>query len=155
MFAMFIGAMLLSMSERTISSAGAFSLSGYYDLNSIESVIDSQSHRPANNWSRIEADNINVDSFSQSSGLKDVYQSNGYHFLVCNGDIGSNGQIVSTEIWQQQLSEASESTIRIGLIVAVENSHPSEVQIKRTEILAASLARKFNIPAKSIFVPLF
>ena len=60
MFAMFTGAMLLSMSERTISSAGAFSLSDYYDLNSIDSVIDSQSHSPKTNWSRIETENIYI-----------------------------------------------------------------------------------------------
>lgn len=151
MFSMFVGMMLLSMSEQTISSAGAFSLSSYYDLNSIDAAIDSHSHSIASNWASIKSDNI----YAEDSSLKD----SGYHFLVCNGQIGSDGQIISTELWHEQLSSLSESnyapTIRVGLIIADDSSRPTEVQIKRTDILAGTLSRKFNIPVRSISVPSF
>lgn len=147
---MIIGAFCLNMSSNTISSADAFSLSGYYDLNSVESAVNSNIENSTANWKRIETCQITGDA---------KHMSESCHFIIGNGIIGSNGQIVPTELWQQQSTfekhNAVEPVIRIGLLANSQTGTFNQLQSKRAELLADRLSRKFNISSDSILVPIF
>ncbi len=104
------------------------------------------------------------------------------HFVVCNGSIGHDGQILPTEIWQRQCpphqlyqcgqsqtgdsqrsigggqlvrskTPTSEQTIYIRVIADDKVTRPTDFQIKRTEALVEGLSRKFNIRPESIHYP--
>jgi len=84
------------------------------------------------------------------------------HFVICNGNGGRDGQILSTEKWQRQspisaLVPAGETTtdqtIYICVIADGEAVSATDFQIKRTDALVEELSRKFNIQPESIRYP--
>jgi len=155
-------------------SAGAFCLSGYYSLESVEKAIFSELAQPPSRWGRI------VIYYSGTHSLL-AQESKGCHFVVCNGFGGADGQIQPTEKWHKQCSivpgrsrNGSGRTIRICVIAdgkttrPVRNStmpnmiqkrkisngtRPTDVQIRRVEELVETLHREFNIQTESIYYP--
>jgi hypothetical protein len=113
-------------------------------------------------WEKIVVQNIVVDNnYTSQNGLPD-YDPADYHFIICNGNIGDNGQIISSQSWQKQApieskrwNQFNRGVIRIGIITDEELLSPTEAQIKRANLLAGVLARKFEIPPVSIFTPFF
>ena len=156
-----IGAVILKTLGSSPPSAGAFSLSDYYRLEPIEKVISSRAAQLPWRWNRIKIyysnpKTHNIDQPTSPSALTSL-ENVDYHFVVCNGLAGNDGQIQSTEIWQRQWSiipdrtwGGSEKTIRICVIVDGKIIHPTDFQIKRTEALVEALSRKFNIRSASI-----
>lgn len=148
--AMIIGAASLSLPGSPISSADAFSLADYYDLNSVELAIDS--YRPDRNkhWQSIETVKVFPDSAGRITGC---------HFLIGNGVIGPSGQVLATSLWKDKSCCNSDATtrgsIRIGLILDHNQIRPNQIQLKRAELLADTLAQKYAISSDSITVPIF
>jgi len=155
-------------------SAGAFCLSGYYGLESVEKVIFSELAQPPSRWGRI------VVHYGDTPFLL-AQESKGCHFVVCNGSDGADGQIQPTQKWRRQCSiipgrsrDGSGRTIHICVIAdgkttrPVRNStmsnmiqkgktsngtRPTDLQIRRVEALAEALCRKFNIEPGSVHYP--
>ncbi len=159
------GAIVLMALGNNPPSAGAFSLSRYYRLGPVETVIRSRTSQLPSYWSCIEiyysgtkAGNIEqLASLSGSANPKDI----NCHFVICNGLGGNDGQIQPTEKWQRQWSAipsrtcyGSGQTIRICIIADGKTTAPTDFQIKRVEELAEGLYRKFNIRPESIYYPI-
>ncbi len=156
-----IGAVILQTLGSSPPSAGAFSLSDYYRLEPIEEVISSRHAQLPWRWNRIKIYHSspkthNINQPASPSALTSPGDID-YHFVVCNGPAGNDGQIQSTEIWQRQLSithsqtwGGSEKTIRICVIVGSKILRPTDFLIKRAEALIEALSRKFNIQSASI-----
>ena len=144
--------------------AGAFSLSEYNHLAPIEKVISSNVVPISRHWNSIEISYTNtkpiVVNRPSSQNNQVNYNVLNYHFVVWNGLVGGNGQIQSTEKWQNQLSttpdqtwSGCEETIHIGIIADNKVAYPTDFQIKRTEALVRSLSREFGIESESIYYP--
>lgn len=140
--------------------AGAFSLSEYYRLSPIETLISSNIMEKSRSWNSIEISYIGtkkaINSPLSQSGLVN-YNFRDYHFIVCSRFIGGNGQIKVTENWEKQLPAppgqrwGDEQTIQIGIIADSKITFPTDFQIKRVESLAKRLSEKFGIQVKSIY----
>jgi len=165
LFSIFVGSLILNLSGKTLQEAGAsgaFSLSEYNSLPSVKSIISCYDKENAYPWKKIVVQNIVVDNnYSSQNALSD-YGLNDYHFIICNGNIGDNGQVISSENWKKQAAitskrwnQFSRDVIRIGIITDDVLLSPTEAQIKRVNLLAGTLARKFDIPPMSIFTPFF
>jgi hypothetical protein len=98
------GAIILKALGNNPPSAGAFCLSRYYGLSPVEKCILSRAAQYPQSWSHIE---IYYSSTKPGgAGIKADATSehiNG-HFVICNGRIGYDGQILPTEEWQRQHS---------------------------------------------------
>ncbi len=93
------------------------------------------------------------------SGLSEPKDLN-CHFVVCNGLGGNDGDILSTEKWQNQESVVppqdwynARQTIRICVVADGEKSFPTDCQIKRVDALVRSLMRKFGITPENVLYP--
>jgi len=176
-----LGAIILNALGHNPPSAGAFCLSRYYRLGSVKKSILSRADQSQGRWSRIEIyvsvpESGNIKS--AYGGLSDVggdehinpvreqnekvspdrdtaYNGVNCHFVICNGHVGHDGQIVPTEKWQRQSSviHYSKQTIRICVIADGKTAPPTDFQIRRTEALVEKLCRKFNIQPESIRYP--
>ena len=158
----FVGAIVLNLSENSVQTANAFSLSGYNMLNSVKNEVSSYGDDSIGSWDRIETKSIVISSDALTVDAYMSYNAEEYHFIICNGFVGDDGQIISTENWHAQLPvltsqpfASDNNTIRIGIIISKSNVSPSEAQLKRSNILASLLARRFDIPPVSIFMPFF
>lgn len=159
-----IGTLVLKTLGSNPLNAGAFSLSEYYQLGPVERVISSNIARTSHHWNSIEISYTNTkliavnEQFSPSDLINhDVLN---YHFIVWNGLIGEDGQIQSTAKWQRQLSTTpddarygGEQTIHIGVIVDSTNTHSTDLQTGRTEMLVQVLSRRLGIQPASICYP--
>jgi len=155
-----LGAIILNALGHNPPSAGAFCLSRYYRLGSVKKSILSRADQSPERWSQIEiyySDTESCNIESAFGGLSDVGGDEhiNYHFVICNGHVGHDGQIEPTEKWQRQSSviHYSKQTIRICVIVDGKAKTPTDFQIKRTEALVEELCRKFNIQPESIRYP--
>jgi hypothetical protein len=176
-----LGAIILNALGHNPPSAGAFCLSRYYRLGSVKKSILSRTDQSQGRWGRIEIYVIVPESGNIKSafgGSSDVggdehinpvreqnekvspdrdtaYNGINCHFVICNGRVGHDGQILPTEKWQRQSSviHYSKQTIRICVIVDDKAKTPTDFQIKRTEALVEELCRKFNIQPESIRYP--
>ena len=169
-----LGAIILNALGHNPPSAGAFCLSRYYRLGPVKKAIRSHADQLPGRWSRIEifysgTESGNIESaFGGSRDVggdehinpvreKNEKASNGIncHFVICNGHVGHDGQILATEKWQRQSSviHYSKQTIRICVIVDDKAKIPTDFQIKRAEALVEKLCRKFNIQPESIRYP--
>ena len=176
-----LGAIILNALGHNPPSAGAFCLSRYYRLGSVKKSILSRADQLPGRWSRIEIYVIVPESGNIKSafgGSSDVggdehinpireqnekvspdrdtaYNGINCHFVICNGRVGHDGQILPNEKWQRQSSviHYSKQTIRICVIVDDKAKTPTDFQIKRTEALVEELCRKFNIQPESIRYP--
>ena len=113
-----VGAIILKALGNNPPSAGAFCLSRYYRLDPVEKTILSRAAQYAGRWSHIEiyysgtaaptkSDNAvtcNSDGLDTRCSMLDARRESRCHFIICNGRIGHDGQILSTEIWQRQCS---------------------------------------------------
>ena len=120
LFSIFLGSLILNLSGKTLPTAGAFSLSGYNSLNPVKSVVSSYDGDLQASWERIGTENIVIDTKSSSA----EYDVDAYHFIVCNGLVGEDGQIIVTDNWEKQIpaltgrwQDLSSKVIRVGIII--------------------------------------
>ncbi len=125
-----VGAIILKALGNNPPSAGAFCLSRYYRLDPVEKSILSRAAQYPGRWSHIEIYHSdtgaptkpaeggydqgrpgNAATCSSNERIPDTQresriqnQDSRCHFVICNGRIGHDGQILPTEIWQRQRS---------------------------------------------------
>ena len=159
-------------------SAGAFCLSQYYRLVSVDKLVRSREVEHPRYWKWIEiynsedgsdgqfaaGSNIQVEQKDSLSSVSDQ-ENTDCHFIIYNGLSGHDGRIKSTEKWNKQLpvnrssnnnrrrAMRNEQTIYISIVTNDQNPQPTNIQIKRAEVLAEELCREFNIKSESIFYP--
>jgi len=158
------GAVVLMALGNNPPSAGAFCLSSYYRLGPVKEAIPSRVCQLPDRWNRIEiyysgTEAGNIEYLASVQGLASPEDLN-YHFVICNGFGGLDGQVQPTERWQRQWSSildrswyGSPATIRICVIADGKNAHPTNCQVKRTEALIEGLCRVFTIQPQSIYYP--
>jgi len=157
---MTIGAIILMALGHNPPSAGPFSLWTYYSLDPVNKAISSRTIQSNDNWNSIEiyysgTKSGNIEQLASMNGLvnSDVINC---HFCVYNGLGGSDGQIQTTNKWQQQslsTSAGSNKTIRICIIADGKTKHPTDCQLKRIQVLIDALCKKFHIQLSSIEYP--
>ena len=177
-----LGAVILNALGHNPPSAGAFCLSRYYLLESVEKAILSRADQSQSNWSQIEihysnTESGNIEQLAEQSNSESLDYIP-FHFIICNGNGGHDGLIQPTEKWQRQspilaqpnqdrlfLAGSSrsdeldsreiihEQTIYICIIADSEIALPTNFQVKRAEELVGELCRKFNIQPESIRYP--
>ncbi len=161
---MTIGAIVLMTMGHNPPSAGPFSLWAFYRLDPIKDMICSRESQYKDRWNCIEifysgtkSGNLaQLASFSGASRQDDI----NCHFCVYNGFGGNDGQIQTTEKWQEQQSASdtnnwhgSDQTIRICVVANGRITRPTDCQIKRIQTLVEELCRTFDIKRESIFWP--
>lgn len=161
---MTIGAALLMASGHNPPAAGPFSLWTYCRLDPVKDAIRSQAAQYPDRWNRIEVyysgtNSGNIEQLASYQGLTDSGGVN-FHFCICNGKGGFDGDIQPTEKWQRQLSAApdqswfgSTQTIRICVIADGKTTGPTDCQIKRIQVLSEELCRTFRIRPQSVYYP--
>ena len=158
------GAIVLMVLGSNPPSGGPFSLSTYYRLTSVDHVMRSRECQAPDRWNSIEI----FFSGTKSGSLTQLAAMHGSagaaelncHFVICNGNGASDGEIQATEKWQKQWSsrpnatwQGSERTIRICLVGDGVSVAATNYQLKRLEMLLEALCRKFHIPAESVYLP--
>ncbi|MCF7972653.1 MAG: hypothetical protein K9N55_02445 [Phycisphaerae bacterium] len=158
------GAIILMFLGNNAPSSGAFCLSSYYQLESAEAAVASRTEESPDRWSRVEVFYSNtkggdINWLAARSGLTDARELN-CHFVICNGLGGNDGDILTTEKWQNQESVvplqnwySASQTIRICVVADGKNSFPTDCQKKRVNTLLRSLTRKFHITTDNILYP--
>lgn len=158
------GAVVLMALGNNPPKAGPWSLANYYRLDPVEEAVVSVATQSPHRWNSIEVCYSgsragNIEQLASLSGLASPDEIN-YHFCLCNGLGGSDGQIQPTEKWQRQWSiipsrtwYGSSQTIRICVIADGTTVRPTDSQIKRTETLVEGLCRKFDISPDSVYYP--
>jgi hypothetical protein len=144
--------------------AGAFCLSGYYGLESVEKLILSELAKPPGRWDRIavcysgtQGGNVQqLLSVTNQDSPEDIT----CHFVVCNGFGGADGQIQPTEKWRRQcsiaqsgISDSGRQTIYVCVIADGKTARPTDLQIRRVEALIEALCREFNIQIEFVHCP--
>jgi hypothetical protein len=164
LISMTVGAVALMALGNNPPKAGPFCLASYYRLDPVERAIVSRAAQTPHRWSSIEicysgTDAGNIEQLASLSGLAGPEDIN-YHFCLCNGLGGSDGQIQPSEKWQRQWSitpgrtwHGSSQTIRICVIANGKAAHPTDCQVRRAQALVESLCRKFNIAPQSVYYP--
>ncbi|MHC4705551.1 MAG: peptidoglycan recognition protein family protein [Planctomycetota bacterium] len=161
MSSMTVGVLVLMALANEPPSAGAFCLSGYYDLDSIDRVISSQA-QPSVPWNQIAVfySGTKSGNVQQLALLGSATNTNHTicpcHFVVCNGFGGADGDIQPTEQWRRQrsITTAGEAgTIHICVVGDGQHNRPTDLQIKRAEALIAALCRQFGIEPESVGYP--
>ena len=159
-----IGTAVLKTLGSNPLEAGAFSLYEYHHLGPIEEVLSSSTPRISRHWNSTEITYIDTEliAINEQSSRNDPINHDllNYHFVVCGGLIGGDGQIQATEEWQRQLSttpddtrHGSDQTIHIGVVVDGEITHATDFQVKRTEMLVKVLSRQIGIEPASVYYP--
>ena len=151
------GAVVLMVLGNNPPSAGPFSLSAYYRLDSVDRVIRSQAAQSPNRWNSIEI----YFSGTKGGGVRHLAAAGDLncHFVICNGVAAGDGEIQTTQKWQKQWSikpnrtwQGTEQTIRICL-VGDGVSMPTDYQMKRFQMLLEALRGKFHVLADSVYLP--
>ena len=165
MSSMTAGVLILTALANEPPSAGAFCLSGYYELDSIERVISSAA-QPSAPWNQIAV----FYSGTRSGNVEQLALPNGAtntnhticpcHFVVCNGFGGTDGDIQPTQEWCRQCPitpagglTPEDLTIHICVIADGDRSHPTDLQIRRVEALIAALCGQFGMEPESVSYP--
>jgi len=161
---MTIGAISLMALGHNPPSAGPFSLWTYYRLDPVNKAIFSRAAQSPDRWNRIEiyysgTNTGNLERLALLSGLANPEDIN-FHFCLCNGRGGEDGQIQATEKWQKQWPPipdrtwyGSSQTIRICVIADGKTTYLTDCQTKRLETLLDGLCKKFRIRPESIHYP--
>jgi len=163
--AMIFGAIILRTLGYHPPSAGAFCLSDYHRLMPVKTTVLCRTTQTPGRWNRIEVYRTN--EIEEIDSLQYIVRNidTNCHFLLCNGRIGSNGQILSTEKWAQQMSVCrssyydlgpgaqDERTIFVCVITNGPTTRPTNYQMKRTESLVIELCRRLGIQSKSVRYP--
>ena len=143
--------------------AGAFCLSDYCSLDTIDNLIRSQLPQQQGRWNNIRIyysgyREGNLNQIARLQDIKDPLYIN-CHFIICNGFGGRNGEIIPTYKWQKQwsanvkLPNSTWQTIEICVITNPLTSRPTDLQTRRTEGLVEQLCWEFDIPNTSIYYP--
>lgn len=163
------GIILLKALGNNPPSAGAFCLAQYRQLVPVEEAISSRATQSADRWNRIQVyysgtKSGNIQQLAALAGRAALEDIN-CHFVICNGLGDGDGQIQRTEKWERQWPVNHKSsdlepriakggqTIYICVIADGKNAHPTDLQIKRTEVLVEGLCRRFDIQFGSIHYP--
>lgn len=161
---MSIGAVVLMALDKNCPSAGAFSLTSYTRLDSVEKIVADMATTRENVWNRAEiyfSDTAagSIEDISKFSGGDDADSVN-FHFIICNGVGGKDGLVQATNRWKEQMPAMPEKgwygspqTIRICVIGDGVKVMPTDAQLKRTSSLVETLSRKFSIDKKHISYP--
>jgi hypothetical protein len=151
LISMIVGVVILRALGYNPPSAGAFCLSEYHRLRPVETIVLCRTAQSPGRWGQIE--------ICWGDGDTDC------HFIVCDGHIGRDGQILPTERWTRQhsVNGRSPNNIQPGvqdaraiLICVIRNGktdHPTSYQMKRTETLVLELCRRLGIQSESVFYP--
>ncbi len=158
------GAIVLMALGHNPPSAGPFSLWTYYSLNPVKTAISTRIAQLPNRWNRIEIHcsgtrDGNIQRLASLKGLPNPKDAN-FHFCLCNGSGGRDGQIQPTEKWQRQRSAipgggwyGSGQTIRICIVADGKTARATDNQMKRLQVLVETLGKKFSISRQSISFP--
>jgi len=162
--AMTFGALVLLGLDGRPLSAGAFSLASYSDLNSIEQILSTVRESSPNRWDSIEIYYSNtsggdIDQISSINGYTSSDDVN-FHFLVCNGYGRADGFIESSRKWENQWScisggdwFGSGRTVRICVVGDGRENFATDSQLRRVNVIAENLSRRFGINMKNISYP--
>lgn len=161
---MTIGAVVLMALGHNPPSAGPFSLLSYQNLDHVKNAILSRAPQAMDKWKSIEIHYSNTQSgnINQLAALNKLANPNdlNFHFCLCNGNGGGNGEIQPTEIWQKQWSaipnqtwRGNSGTIRICIVADTQTTFPTDSQIKRIQVLLEGLCKKFRISPNAIYYP--
>lgn len=152
---MTVGALVLLALDQNSLTGGAYSLSSYLRLNSVEEAALRPITNAAAQWNHIEvyysrtaagsAADLALVSSLRGSGRGD------FHFVICNGRGAEDGQIQYTSAWQGQQSDSG--IIRICVVADQIESPATDSQVRRTAALVETLCRTFTIDAKAIRFP--
>ena len=155
------GAIILMALGDNPPSAGAFSLAS---LIPVEKAVRSRTPQSPGRWDRIEiyysgTKAGNIEQLASLGGLASAEDIN-CHFVICNGLGASDGQIQSTEKWQNQWSiipgrtwYGSGQTIRICVIADGKSAHPTDSQRQMMHVLIDELSRMLGIQADFVYYP--
>ena len=158
------GAMVLMVLGHNPPSAGPFSLWTYYRLDPVKEAITSQAAQSPNRWKSIEIfysenDSREIEQLAVRNNLGESDDIN-CHFCVLNRRSGDDGQIQQTKKWQKQWPSVPDSTwygnnrtIRICVVADSREAQPTDCQVKRVQVLAQELCRKFFINPENIYYP--
>jgi len=164
LLSMTTGAVVLMALGNNPPSAGPFCLSTYYRLESVNRALRSRVSQSAHRWDSIEiafsgTRGGNIERLADAYGLASGDQVN-CHFVLCNGISAGDGEIQTTESWQQQAalrqvanSRADQQTIRICLIGEGGDTPPTDYQLKRLEMVLEELCRRFDISPSAVYLP--
>jgi len=158
------GAVVLMALGNNPPKAGPFCLVNYYRLGAVEKALESRAAQSPHRWNTIEicysgTPAGNIEQLASLHGLPGPEEIN-YHFCICNGLGGADGQIQTSEKWHRQWSivpgrtwYGTTQTIRICIVADGKTAQPTDCQIKRAEALVEGLTRKFDIPTESVYYP--
>jgi len=77
-----------------------------------------------------------------------------FHFVVCNGNGGNDGQIQASRLWQiQKDCKGKTGTVCVCVISDNKGETLTDSQIQRTNALVESLSRTFDVDAHKIRYP--
>ena len=160
------GAAILMLLGNDTPSAGAFSLSSYCHLDSVDDALACRVSSPPDRWNRVEIyySRTRAGNISQLVSLKGLSSGDelNCHFVVCNGLGGKDGQIQTTERWGRQWSAVpgrggwygEDRTIRVCVIADGKNARcVTDCQLRRLGALTEQLCRRFEITPQSIQMP--
>lgn len=151
------GAIILMALDGFAPSKAAYSLSSYLRLDPIDQVVKSSIAAPVASWRSIEVfysqtDSGNAKELPLLASLAGK-SAKPYHFVVCNGNGGVDGQIEVTAEWQAQAAFSKDGVIHI-CVIGKERSRPAtEKQIQRTNLLIDTLTRSFDIAPRDVHFP--
>ena len=150
------GAIVLMALRDTPPLAGAFCLSSYCRLTPADAAISSRSQQSFDAWQNIEIyySGTRVGNIAWLASLKGFRNPKDLncHFVICNGYGGEDGQIQTTERWQNQAAvnsgqnqDNNRKTIRFCIVSDGNTTFPTDCQLRRTETLIEALCRHFRI----------
>ncbi|UCE46968.1 MAG: N-acetylmuramoyl-L-alanine amidase [Phycisphaerales bacterium] len=158
------GAIVLMVLGNNPPAAGPFSLWTYYCLDPVKTAISADERQFAGRWNRIEIYYSgtragNVKQLISREGLSNPKDAN-FHFCLCNGLGGSDGQILPTEKWRKQWPAipgrgwyGNGQTIRICIVADGKTTMMTDNQTKRLQVLVEALCKRFSIRSESIGFP--
>ena len=150
------GAVVLMALDNFAPSAGAYSLSSYLRLDSVEEVVgDSLQTTPAQ-WAGVEifysqTRGGNVQELALLAGLGGV-KAPEFHFVVCNGNGADDGIIQASTQWREQSASGQSGIIRI-CVINDGQAPATNSQIQRTNSLVETLIRRYTISPSQIRYP--
>ena len=156
---MTVGALVLMALDHKGPSAGAYSLSSYLRLDPVEKVVKNTIQTTPVQWGRIEVvysqtSGGNAEELALLTGLADGGPSE-FHFVICNGNGGDDGQIQAGRLWQtQQACGGKSGAIRVCVISDDKSDVVTDSQLQRTNALVESLSRTFDVGSRKIRYPL-
>ena len=160
---MCIGAVVLMMLDKKAPNAGAFSLTSYTRLDSVENVTYPSPLAAKHTWDRIEvvySDTVSGDVEKLEKLHKVQKGGLNFHFVVCNGMEKPDGLIEATSRWKSQLPcepdkrwYGSSATIRVCVVSDGIKTMPTEYQLRRTGALVEKLSRKYSVTPEKIRFP--